>query len=514
MSSARISAHKGGVEVLPKASTTPRAGDAADPATGFAAALGAMAANLHPPSGHHSHGSADAPAGEDPTAGGATAHSPTAHGPTAGGPTADGPMAGGPMARGLTADGPTDGGATVAPEHKSAKSADPAGDADNMTSTTTLPGFAGWFTAGNQAADGTPPTAGQRPPAKPAAAASEAAAAAVAASLVGAATQPVAARAGAPDTPAQPAVIAPAVIAADGLAKSPDDHAHGASTGSPATVDTGAAEAPHAFHGDPTAPGIPADIGQQSSGPAASDPLSPVVAANVSAAPLTPALPAPAPAPARTGQADVAALASAMPAALVNPVAPSAAGSGPHDFADTARDGQAAAAVAFSGVDAAGAGTGSAGGLGAPPVDAAASSAPGFGADAGASSVATQLSGQVLRLLTNSGHEAMVRLHPPDLGEVTLRVAVSGRDVSAWFGSSQPAVQQTISHGLGQLQADLGNAGYNLSNAWVGADASGFGSRGGSAPPPPSALAARLSAPPVAPVAATPSSNPGVSIYV
>jgi hypothetical protein len=133
--------------------------------------------------------------------------------------------------------------------------------------------------------------------------------------------------------------------------------------------------------------------------------------------------------------------------------------------------------------------------------------------DAGAANVATQLSGQVLRLLTNSGHEALVRLHPPDLGEVTVRVAISGRDVTAWFGSPQPTVQQTISLGLGQLQADLGNAGYSLNTAWVGADTSGFGSRSDTAPPP-NAFAAAAAVAPALPSAAGLSSNSGVSIYV
>jgi flagellar hook-length control protein FliK len=200
-------------------------------------------------------------------------------------------------------------------------------------------------------------------------------------------------------------------------------------------------------------------------------------------------------------------------AALVNPSALSASVSITRDFADTARDGQAAAAAAFGGVTAASAGTATAGGVDSPPVGVAAAAGPNLGADAGATDVATQLSGHVLRLLANSGNEAMVRLYPADLGEVTVRVAVSGRDVSAWFGSPQPAVQQSISSGLGQLQTDLGNAGYSLNNAWVGADASGFGARGDT-PTPPGPIATTTPAAPVTPVAAALSSNTGVSIYV
>jgi flagellar hook-length control protein FliK len=206
-------------------------------------------------------------------------------------------------------------------------------------------------------------------------------------------------------------------------------------------------------------------------------------------------------------------LAAAAPAvaAMVNSVAPAAGSSaGGHDFADTARDGRAAAAAAFDGVGAAGGVTSVSGG---PSGGAGAVSGPGLGGDSGAANVANQLSGQVLRLLANSGHEAVVRLYPPDLGEVTVRVAISGRDVSAWFGSPQPEVQQSISSGLGQLQTDLGNAGYSLNNAWVGADASGFGARGDT-PPPPAPIVTPPPAAPITPIAAARSSNSGVNIYV
>ncbi|HEX5317710.1 MAG TPA: flagellar hook-length control protein FliK, partial [Stellaceae bacterium] len=150
-----------------------------------------------------------------------------------------------------------------------------------------------------------------------------------------------------------------------------------------------------------------------------------------------------------------------------------------------------------------------------PPAAAAPSASPGAPPPAMAdpADVAGQLSGRMVRLLAGSGREAVVRLHPPGLGEVTVRVAVTGRDVSAWFGSPQAAVQQTISLGLGQLQADLGNAGYNLAGAWVGADASGSGSGGERpVPPPVPAIDAVRTAP--AGAAAALSSNAGVSIYV
>ena len=77
-----------------------------------------------------------------------------------------------------------------------------------------------------------------------------------------------------------------------------------------------------------------------------------------------------------------------------------------------------------------------------------------------------------------------MRLYPPELGEVTVRVAVSGHDVAAWFGSPEPHVQTAISAAIGQLQADLGNAGYNLNGAWVGADTSGARPQNASQPQP------------------------------
>jgi flagellar hook-length control protein FliK len=124
------------------------------------------------------------------------------------------------------------------------------------------------------------------------------------------------------------------------------------------------------------------------------------------------------------------------------------------------------------------------------------------------------LSGDVARLLASSSREAVLRLSPPELGEVTVRVAVSGRDVSAWFGTPLPSVQQTISLAIGQLQTDLGNAGYTLNGAWVGADASGSGSEGtGAFVSAPARPAGASQDGPAAVSAALPSAS-GVSIYV
>jgi flagellar hook-length control protein FliK len=99
-----------------------------------------------------------------------------------------------------------------------------------------------------------------------------------------------------------------------------------------------------------------------------------------------------------------------------------------------------------------------------------------------AATISDQVASHVSQLIASGSREMVMRLHPPELGEVTVRVAVNGRDVSAWFGSPQPQVQTAIADGLGQLQAGLDNAGYNLSGAWVGADASGARQQAGALP--------------------------------
>jgi Flagellar hook-length control protein FliK len=82
-----------------------------------------------------------------------------------------------------------------------------------------------------------------------------------------------------------------------------------------------------------------------------------------------------------------------------------------------------------------------------------------------------QLFRPVIGLIENPDHEVVLRLHPPELGDLTVRVLVNGREVSAWFATPQIQAQQAISQAIGQLHTDLGSAGYNLTGAWVGADA-------------------------------------------
>lgn len=129
--------------------------------------------------------------------------------------------------------------------------------------------------------------------------------------------------------------------------------------------------------------------------------------------------------------------------------------------------------------------------------------------------LADQLSYQVVRAAENGGREVVLQLHPPELGDLTVRVQVVGREVSAWFGSPQAEVQQAISQAIGQLHSDLGNAGYTLNSAWVGADAWSQRDRDRSSatPQPPRGMASR---PKVEQASSAPSVSAasGVSIYV
>jgi hypothetical protein len=126
-----------------------------------------------------------------------------------------------------------------------------------------------------------------------------------------------------------------------------------------------------------------------------------------------------------------------------------------------------------------------------------------------------QLLQHVITSANTSGREVILKLNPPELGDLTVRVLVNGREVSAWFASPQVEVQQAITQALGQLHTGLGNAGYHLNNAWVGED-------GGNAREPddrPSILrrqqdAADGRAVLESPGAPYPSASSGLSIYV
>ncbi|HJU19959.1 MAG TPA: flagellar hook-length control protein FliK, partial [Stellaceae bacterium] len=82
-----------------------------------------------------------------------------------------------------------------------------------------------------------------------------------------------------------------------------------------------------------------------------------------------------------------------------------------------------------------------------------------------------QLSGPLIGAVRDGRHDLALQLHPPGLGDVAVRIVVSGREVSAWFDSPQPQVQQAISQSIGDLHRDLATAGFDLSGAWVGGEA-------------------------------------------
>lgn len=129
--------------------------------------------------------------------------------------------------------------------------------------------------------------------------------------------------------------------------------------------------------------------------------------------------------------------------------------------------------------------------------------------------LADHLFSHVAASADNGGRELVLQLHPPELGDLTIRVLVNGREVAAWFASPQIQVQQAISQAIGQLQADLANIGYSLAGAWVGADSGSPQESDGRAPAlaPSRGAHNRLSRAAVTdPASRAPA--PGVSIYV
>ena len=126
-----------------------------------------------------------------------------------------------------------------------------------------------------------------------------------------------------------------------------------------------------------------------------------------------------------------------------------------------------------------------------------------------------QLLSSVIGSIQSPGREIVLRLDPPDLGNLTVRVVVSGHEVAAWFATPQVQLQQAIGQAIGQLHTDLSNAGYTLSAAWVGADASNPRDREASLPlPARERLAATGVKPETPPTAEIVFSRSGVSIYV
>jgi flagellar hook-length control protein FliK len=175
---------------------------------------------------------------------------------------------------------------------------------------------------------------------------------------------------------------------------------------------------------------------------------------------------------------------------------------------------RAAARSAGAGSPGAGAALAGIGAAAATPATAAtpAGAAPAALAEGGAAGLAQQVAHRLAGMLAPGRLEVVLRLHPPELGELNVRVQVSGHEVSAWFDSPLPQVQQALSQAMAQLHAGLLNAGYSLNNAWVGGDA--WTPRGWAAPP-----TRRPAPPPYGSVATAESGAPaaagsGVSLYV
>jgi flagellar hook-length control protein FliK len=210
-----------------------------------------------------------------------------------------------------------------------------------------------------------------------------------------------------------------------------------------------------------------------------------------------------------------------LPAALAIGVAaslPDRPGLGGFTEPDTSARGRFAATAGAAGTDAQVAAT--FGGPAEAALSAAPATTPASGADPAVATAVPdrftdQVAGQLVRMVSVGPREMVMRLHPPELGELTLRVAISGRDVTAWFASPQPQVQSAISNALDQLQTNLGAAGYNLNGAWVGADAAGARQQRQDAPAVP--VPARPGASGLPPISGGTGSQPrvsGMSIYV
>lgn len=301
------------------------------------------------------------------------------------------------------------------------------------------------------------------------------------------------------DTP-HAARITPAFAAAPSLG------AAQASTGSGSAMSAAPA-------GTPNLRAMPALAGSATVGPtvpAAATPVTGLAQASTGNTAAGSAASAAAPSPGATQTVAGNAIAAPQAIALLGVAQPAVAPSGGFSAAIPDRFAPRTAAPDASGVASASATAGNAAAALAMPTAASASAA----APSGADGIADQLSGPLTQMVTIGPHEMVMRLHPPELGDLTVRVAVSGRDVSAWFASPQPQVQTAISAAMGQLQTNLGNAGYNLNGAWVGGDASGGGSRQQQPAPRQTASLMLPAAAALTPAVASRQVSSGLNVYV
>jgi hypothetical protein len=128
---------------------------------------------------------------------------------------------------------------------------------------------------------------------------------------------------------------------------------------------------------------------------------------------------------------------------------------------------------------------------------------------------AGQISNQIFRSLSEGHRDLALHLHPSGIGEIDIRVAISGHEVLAWFDSPHLSVQQALGRSIGELQRDLAMAGYELSGAWIGGEAWTPRQRTGSPALPQSGRDAANGRPVAQEYSPAPvSAASGVSVYV
>ena len=89
------------------------------------------------------------------------------------------------------------------------------------------------------------------------------------------------------------------------------------------------------------------------------------------------------------------------------------------------------------------------------------------------------------RFLTREGaNQVTLRLDPPELGEVTIRLTSSGNSLSGEIRVESRMVQELVSRNIGELRESLGNQGIHVNNIEVSVESGGRSSvdRDGSAP--------------------------------
>lgn len=85
---------------------------------------------------------------------------------------------------------------------------------------------------------------------------------------------------------------------------------------------------------------------------------------------------------------------------------------------------------------------------------------------------------QILLKLSGEGGEMRMRLEPPELGELDLRVVVErGNQVSLWIGAERPELAAMLQKNLDELRHALQSSGLEITDAQVGTRGQGTGER-------------------------------------